>query len=226
MFENLTQLNMTSIFLHNWSHQDKHFLLFMNCWNETEKWLIKCIKADVDTLIFIFWVSEFLLMAIFGFAISIQSSLLPNFGRNPIKDIIPISVIIVVIGSLYATIKFTVIDFKNGRFGQICFHQPPCRFFANTPSRESEQTSVAASPDNKTKSASNVLHEDIELVDRPRSRSFSGTFSKRKPNNRSFHKTSLNANIENLSDSSGQDEISNCTYKNIIIARTKNLKPR
>ena len=60
MFENLTQLNMTSIFIHNWSHRHKHFLLFMTCWNETEKWFVRCIKGDVDTLIFIFWVSEFL----------------------------------------------------------------------------------------------------------------------------------------------------------------------
>ena len=127
---------------------------------------------------------------------------------------------------MYATIKFTVIDFKNGRFGQICYHEPPCRFFASTPSRESEQTSVVASPENKTKSSPNSFQKDIELVERPRSRSFSGTFSKRKPENQTVHKTSLNVNIENLSESSGQDEISNCTYKNIIIARTKNLKPR
>ena len=57
---NLTQLNMTSIFVHNWSHRHEHFLLLMTCLNETEKWFVRCIKGDVNTLLFIFWVFEFL----------------------------------------------------------------------------------------------------------------------------------------------------------------------
>ena len=72
MFENSTQLNTTeynSIFEHNWSHQHEHFLLFMGCWNETEKWHIRCIKADINSLIFIFWVSEFLIVDNFEIAL-------------------------------------------------------------------------------------------------------------------------------------------------------------
>ena len=135
--------------------------------------------------------------------------------------------IIVIIGSIYATVKFTVNDFNNGRFGRICNHQPPCKFFTSCTSAESEQTSVVASPDYKTKSSPNTVHEYIELIERPRSRSFSGNFSNRRPSrNRLFQETSLQATIENPTDPGGRDKNSNCTYNNIIIARTKNLKPR
>ena len=126
------------------------------------------------------------------------------------QDIIPISVTIVIIWSIYATIKFTVIDIKNGRFGRICNHRPPCNFFANTSNVESEATSIVTSPDYKTKSSSpDILNENIELVLRPRSRTFSGTFP-----------------IQNSSDFNKSEQALNCTYNNIIIARTASLKPR
>ena len=145
------------------------------------------------------------------------------------KDIIPISVTIVIIGSIYATIKFTIIDIKNERFGRICNHQPPCYLFANTSNTESQQTSIVASPDYKTKSWSpNAVHEDIELVERPRSSSLRDSFSNRKKplENSTLQRMSLKASIENPSDFNIQADLSNCTYNNIIIARTTSLKPR
>ena len=63
MFEKLAQLNITSFFDRDRSHRHDHFLLLMSCWNETEKFCFKCIKANVNSLIFIFWVLEILIVS-------------------------------------------------------------------------------------------------------------------------------------------------------------------
>ena len=51
----LEKLNTTSLFYSDTS--DDHCLLFIACWNETEK--LRCIQKNVNTLIFIFLVPQF-----------------------------------------------------------------------------------------------------------------------------------------------------------------------
>ena len=153
---------------------------------------------------------------------------------NQREVLIPISVTVIVIASIYATIKFTMIDLKSGRFGRICNHQPPCSFFAKTSNNDSQPTSILTSPVLKSrvpKSPSMSIFEEIELIERPRSRS--DTFPSRiRPTKSTVHgnvkKTvgSLRAKMRISSEFNRANEFPNCTYNNIIIARTPNLKPR
>ena len=135
------------------------------------------------------------------------------------------------IASIYATIKFTVIDIKSGRFGRICNHQPPCSFFATTSNNDSQQTSILASPDNTFRnkvSPSISMLEEFEMAERPRSRA--DTFPNRLT---AINRTvsglllgSLGPKLTICPELNRPNEFPNCTYNNIIIARTPDVKPR
>ena len=215
--------NKTGLVFSNTLHTHDHFLLLMACWNETEKFCFRCIRANFNTLIFICLVPDFF---------SWVEIIFQCFQiRNQIEVLIPISVTVIVIASIYATIKFTMIDLKSGRFGRICNHQPPCSFFAITSNNDSQPTSILTSPVRVPKSPSMSIFEQIELVEQPRSRS--DTFPSRvrtvqSAMNRNVNRTagSLRAKKRISAEINRANEFPNCTYNNIIIARTPNLKPR